>query len=208
MPRAAFRSWSAGPGSISARCSMASRRCRRSTRTVREAVRALPVEDAYAALAREDPARAAMLAPADAARIARALEVVRSTGRSLAAWQEQRAGGIGGEVALHPLVLLPDRASALRTLRPALCRDAGRRRGWRSRGPARPPARSRPAGHARHRRARNRRAGCAARPIAARRLRRGAQATRNYAKRQYTWFRRQPPREWPDNRVIQCRYRC
>ena len=26
--------------------------------------------------------------------------------------------------------------------------------------------------------------------------RRGAQATRNYAKRQYTWFRRQPPAEW------------
>jgi tRNA dimethylallyltransferase len=22
-------------------------------------------------------------------------------------------------------------------------------------------------------------------------------ATRQYAKRQYTWFRRQPPREWP-----------
>ena len=26
---------------------------------------------------------------------------------------------------------------------------------------------------------------------------RGRQATRNYAKRQYTWFRRQPPAEWP-----------
>jgi tRNA dimethylallyltransferase len=26
---------------------------------------------------------------------------------------------------------------------------------------------------------------------------RGRQATRNYAKRQYTWFRRQPPQEWP-----------
>ena len=24
----------------------------------------------------------------------------------------------------------------------------------------------------------------------------GQQATRNYAKRQYTWFRRQPPEEW------------
>ena len=27
-------------------------------------------------------------------------------------------------------------------------------------------------------------------------LERGAQATRNYAKRQYTWFRNQPPSEW------------
>ena len=26
---------------------------------------------------------------------------------------------------------------------------------------------------------------------------RGQQATRNYAKRQYTWFARQPPPEWP-----------
>ena len=26
---------------------------------------------------------------------------------------------------------------------------------------------------------------------------RGQQATRNYAKRQYTWFRRQPPAHWP-----------
>jgi len=25
----------------------------------------------------------------------------------------------------------------------------------------------------------------------------GQQATRNYAKRQYTWFRRQPPAAWP-----------
>ena len=26
---------------------------------------------------------------------------------------------------------------------------------------------------------------------------RGSQATRNYAKRQFTWFRRQPPEDWP-----------
>jgi tRNA dimethylallyltransferase len=25
----------------------------------------------------------------------------------------------------------------------------------------------------------------------------GKQATRNYAKRQFTWFRRQPPEDWP-----------
>ena len=27
--------------------------------------------------------------------------------------------------------------------------------------------------------------------------RRGQQATRNYAKRQYTWFAHQPPNDWP-----------
>jgi tRNA dimethylallyltransferase len=30
----------------------------------------------------------------------------------------------------------------------------------------------------------------------------GQQATRNYAKRQYTWFSHQPPPEWP--RFTQC----
>jgi len=28
-------------------------------------------------------------------------------------------------------------------------------------------------------------------------IRRGSQATRNYAKRQYTWFAHQPPKDWP-----------
>jgi tRNA dimethylallyltransferase len=28
-------------------------------------------------------------------------------------------------------------------------------------------------------------------------IERGQQATRNYAKRQYTWFAHQPPAEWP-----------
>lgn len=78
---------------------------------VRSAVRAMPVAAAHAALAREDAAAAARLAPADTSRVARALEVVRSTGRSLAAWQAAREGGLGGEVALNATILLPDRAA-------------------------------------------------------------------------------------------------
>ncbi|HBQ92757.1 MAG TPA: tRNA (adenosine(37)-N6)-dimethylallyltransferase MiaA, partial [Erythrobacter sp.] len=39
----------------------------------------------------------------------RALEVIRSTGRTLAQWQALKRGGIAKEVVLHPLVLLPDR---------------------------------------------------------------------------------------------------
>jgi tRNA dimethylallyltransferase len=35
-------------------------------------------------------------------------------------------------------------------------------------------------------------------------LARGRQATRNYAKRQYTWFRRQPPQEWPRCETESC----
>ena len=73
---------------------------------IREAVRALPVAQAHAALAVEDPAAAARLAPADTTRVARALEVVRSTGRPLAAWQAQREGGIGGAVDLRALAHL------------------------------------------------------------------------------------------------------
>ena len=52
---------------------------------IRAEVRALPVAEAHAALGREDPEAAARLRPSDTTRVARALEVVRSTGRTLAA---------------------------------------------------------------------------------------------------------------------------
>jgi tRNA dimethylallyltransferase len=61
---------------------------------VRREVRALDAEAARAALAREDPAAAARLHANDTSRLQRALEVVRSTGRTLAAWQADRVGGI------------------------------------------------------------------------------------------------------------------
>jgi len=80
---------------------------------IRAEVRALPTPAAYAALQAEDPARAALLAPADSQRIARALEVIRSTGRTLSEWQQRLTGGIGTEVALAPLILLPDREATL-----------------------------------------------------------------------------------------------
>jgi len=163
---------------------------------VREAVRAMPVGEAHAALAREDPERAALLRPSDTTRVARALEVVRSTGKPLGHWQERREGGIGGSVALHSLILLPDRkalyercearfarmveggaaeevaALLARGLSPDLpvMRAIGVREiaGWLGGEYSREEA------------------------IAS-----GAQATRNYAKRQYTWFRHQVPVEWP-----------
>ncbi len=75
---------------------------------IRDAVRALPVAEAYALLTVEDPPAAARLAPADTARVARALEVVRSTGRPLATWQAERVGGIGDSIDLRAVVLLPD----------------------------------------------------------------------------------------------------
>jgi tRNA dimethylallyltransferase len=76
---------------------------------VRAAVRELPTEHARAALEREDSAAAARLMPGDRQRIARALEVVRSSGRTLTDWQQQRTGGIG-EAAVQGLVVARPRA--------------------------------------------------------------------------------------------------
>lgn len=163
---------------------------------VRAAVRALPVEDAYAALGTEDATAAARLAPADSARIARALEVIRSTGRSILAWRKEKSGGIGGDVSLHPLILLPPRgwliarcdarfekmleqgavdeveALLARRLSPDLpvMRAIGvpEIAGWLSGALSREDM-----------------------------IARAQIATRQYAKRQYTWFSRQPPSHWP-----------
>lgn len=76
---------------------------------IRAAVRALPVAEAHAALVMEDPASAARLQPADSSRIARALEVVRATGRTLQDWQKERVGGIGAAIRLTAAVVLPPR---------------------------------------------------------------------------------------------------
>jgi tRNA dimethylallyltransferase len=163
---------------------------------VRTQVRALPVEQAYAALTREDPARAAALPPADAARIARALEVVRSTGRPLAEWQAETVGGIGHTVSLRPLILTPDRAW--------LYERCDRRFGlmWKSgaqaevaallaRGldPALPVMRAIGVAEIA--------AYLTGTMTEADAITAGRQATRRYAKRQYTWLRHQPPADWP-----------
>jgi tRNA dimethylallyltransferase len=75
-------------------------------RAVRAEVRALMPAEVRALLAREDPVMAARLHANDAQRNARALEVVRATGRSLADWQAaEPEGGLAGAVALEPLVI-------------------------------------------------------------------------------------------------------
>jgi tRNA dimethylallyltransferase len=77
--------------------------------TIRAEVRRLDVSLAYEALMREDPEATARLAPADSTRIARALEVMRSTGRPLKDWQTECVGGIGEQINLVPMILLPPR---------------------------------------------------------------------------------------------------
>ncbi len=162
---------------------------------IRAAVRALPVADAHAALALADPAAAARLNATDTTRVARALEVIRSTGRTLADWQDRREGGIGDTVHLAPLILLPDR-DWLGTridrrfgIMLATAKDEVRALRARTDIPADAPV---------------------LRAIGVHEIGRlldgewstemalaaGATATRQYAKRQYTWFRRQPPGGW------------
>ena len=163
---------------------------------IREAVRALTQTEARAALETEDTQAASRLAPADATRTARALEVVRSTGRTLSEWQKHKSGGIGQEVTLHPLVLLPDRdwlfarcdlrfermldAGAIEEVEALLARHLD---------PGLPVMRAIgvPEIAALLQGELSR-----AQAIAA-----GQTATRRYAKRQYTWFRNQPPENWP-----------
>lgn len=163
---------------------------------IRDAVRALPVAQAHAALAVEDPAAAARLAPADTTRVARALEVVRSTGRPLAAWHAQREGGIGGAVDLRALVLLPDREELMRRCDARLAAMFG---GGAVEEVAALIARADVPADAPVRRAIGvpeiaaMLGGTLSRDEA---LARAQLATRRYAKRQYTWFRHQPPPGW------------
>jgi tRNA dimethylallyltransferase len=154
------------------------------------------VNEAYAALTHEDPARAAALAPADGARIARALEVVRSTGRTLADWQTETVGGIGDQIALRPLILTPDRAW--------LYERCDRRFSAMWRGGALPEVAALLARKLDPALPVMRAIGVA--EIAdflggeiteAEAITSGQQATRRYAKRQYTWLRHQPPAAWP-----------
>jgi len=162
---------------------------------IREAVRALPVAEAHVALASEDPEAAARLNAADTTRVARALEVVRSTGQTLKAWQARKQGGIGDAVSLKPLILLPPRdwlfdrcdrrfagmldSGAVEEVQALLARglDADL-----------PVMRAIgvPEIAAMIRGELTREAALAA----------GQLATRQYAKRQYTWFRNQPPVGW------------
>ncbi|OJV27492.1 MAG: tRNA (adenosine(37)-N6)-dimethylallyltransferase MiaA [Sphingomonas sp. 67-36] len=164
---------------------------------IRAAIRAMPVAEAYDALAREDIAAAARLNPGDTTRVARALEVVRSTGRTLADWQAERSGGIGDTIDLRPLILLPDRATLV-----AHCdaRLVAMFEGGAVEEVAALTARGDLPADAPVRRAIGvpEIAAMLAGALSREEALAGAQlATRRYAKRQYTWFRHQPPPDWP-----------
>jgi tRNA dimethylallyltransferase len=77
---------------------------------IRAQVRAAPVADNHRRLREHDPEAANRLHANDTTRIARALEVVLSTGSSLKSWQERTSGGIRAESALFGTILMPDAA--------------------------------------------------------------------------------------------------
>ena len=163
---------------------------------IRAEVRAASVAENLAALTPLDPVAATTLNPGDTTRIARALEVVRSTNKTLGEWHEEREGGIGDAIDLTALVLTPSRPwlyercdrrfqqmidhGAVEEVETLLARGLN---------PNLPVMRA---------------IGVAEiakylmgewtleETVAA-----GTIATRRYAKRQYTWFAHQPPPEWP-----------
>lgn len=163
---------------------------------VRRRVRNSPVAENRAKLLELDPQAAARLSPGDTARIARALEVAISTGRPLGEWQQQREGGIADNLELRPLILLPPRewlyprcaerfagmfeSGAVDEVKALLARKLNsnlpimRAIGVREIG-----------------------AFLTGQLTSDEALAAGQQATRRYAKRQYTWFAHQPPAEWP-----------
>ena len=157
---------------------------------IRDTIRNRPVADNRAELARLDPDAAASLNPADTTRIARALEVVCSSGKPLSHWQQQREGGIIDTVDLRPLILLPprpwlyqrcDQRFAAMIAQGAV--DEVRRLLARGLDPNLPVMRA-----------------IGVTEIAsggADIVTLGQQSTRRYAKRQYTWFANQPPAHWP-----------
>ncbi|WP_242146589.1 tRNA (adenosine(37)-N6)-dimethylallyltransferase MiaA [Sphingomonas sp. BAUL-RG-20F-R05-02] len=162
---------------------------------VREEVRAMPATRNHAQLALLDPVMAAELNPADTTRVGRALEVVRSTGRSIADWRAATTGGIGARIDVAALVLLPDRAwlHARIDARFEMIAHEGIDEVAallaRTEIPPQAPVR-RAIGVTEIAR-------LIAGEIDARAAAEaGATATRQYAKRQYTWFRNQPPATW------------
>ena len=163
---------------------------------VRERVRSAPTEDNHTKLRSLDPSAAERIRPADTARINRALEVILSTGRTLGEWQKEREGGIGAEVELRPLLLLPPRKwlYARCDERFAHMIDQGavsevERLLARKLNPNLPVMRAIGVPELS--------AYLLGETTLDAAIAAGQQATRRYAKRQYTWFAHQPPVNWP-----------
>ncbi len=74
------------------------------------------VEALHAELARRDPAAAARLMPGDRARVTRALEVILATGRSILQWHEANMPARVDSALAAKVFLMPDRDALLRRI--------------------------------------------------------------------------------------------
>jgi tRNA dimethylallyltransferase len=83
---------------------------------VRERLTSDGVASLYAELKQRDPATAAGLKPGDQARVTRALEVVLATGRSLLDWHEDNKPAGLDPASAAKIFLMPDRAELLRRI--------------------------------------------------------------------------------------------
>lgn len=162
---------------------------------IRAQVRALETASAYAALTGEDPVMAARLHANDDSRIKRALEVKRSSNRSLGEWQEQKEGGIGDAVDVRAILLLPPRSwlhdrcdkRFLQMMEQGAVEEVERLLAMElpddapvMRAIGVPEITAMLKGEIDRAEA----------------IECGQAATRQYAKRQYTWFRNQSPKDW------------
>ncbi len=168
---------------------------------IRSFVRSLDTATAHAKLVQEDANAAAKLHANDDTRVKRALEVKLSSGFSIIEWRKNLAGGIIANVVLRPVLLLPPRdwLHARCDARFTQMFETGAIDEVEALLAANLPFESpvlRAIGV----------------PEIAALLRgeinqneailRGQAATRQYAKRQYTWFKNQSPEEWAKENAI------
>lgn len=163
---------------------------------VRIGVRGMSTDQAAKALSHEDADLARTLSPNDDTRVKRGLEVIRSTGRSILSWRTDKRGGIAEQINLHPVIMLPPREWLHErcNLRFEIMLETGAIEEVRTLLSRQLPSDS-PVMRA-----------IGVPEIAAmlsetismnEAIERGQAATRQYAKRQYTWFRNQSDVTWP-----------
>lgn len=149
----------------------------------------------HALLSERDPESAAILRPADRQRIVRALEVLDSSGRSIRVWQARRGRPLVDRAAARLFVIEPDRADLVARIERRLDRmvEEGALdevRAFVALGLDRSLPATKAIG------LRELEAALAGHIDLAEAITRAKAATRQYAKRQSTWFRNQLGPQW------------
>jgi tRNA dimethylallyltransferase len=149
----------------------------------------------HALLAEKDPEGASVLRPSDGQRIVRALEVLDASGRTIRAWQAERGRPLIDRASARFLVVEPDRADLVRRIELRFDRMVEEGvldevRAFTSLGldPSLPATKAIGL--------RELQAALAGRMGLEEAIARAKAATRQYAKRQATWFRHQLGPEW------------